>query len=103
MEAAASTAPANSGRYPVFFINGMVTAPVVTVLPTEDPDTIPQRAEEITATFAGPPSELPAIELASSIKKSVMPVCFRKLPNMTNNTMKVEHALIGVPITPSVV
>ena len=64
VEAAASTAPANSGRYPVFFIMGMVTEPVVTVLPTEEPDTMPQRAEEMTATLAGPPLAEPARELA---------------------------------------
>ena len=81
----------------------MVTAPVVTVLPTDEPETIPQRAEEITATLAGPPSELPAMEFAISMKKSVIPVCFRKLPNITKSTIKVEQALIGVPITPSVV
>ena len=81
----------------------MVIAPVVTVLPTEEPETIPQRAEEMTATFAGPPSELPAMEFASSMKKSVMPVFHKKLPNITNSTMKVEQARIGVPMTPSVV
>ena len=36
---------------------GMVTDPVVTVLPTEEPDTMPHRAEEMTATLAGPPEE----------------------------------------------
>ena len=57
----------------------------------------------MTATFAGPPSELPAMEFASSMKKSVMPVFPKKLPNITNSTMKVEQARIGVPMTPSVV
>ena len=50
---------------------GMVTEPVVTVFPTEDPDTIPQRAEEITDTFAGPPAKRPAIEFANSMKNLV--------------------------------
>ena len=35
------------------------------MLPTEEPDTIPQRAEEMTATFAGPPAAEPATELAT--------------------------------------
>ena len=35
---------------------GIVMEPVVTVLPTEDPDTMPHRALETTATFAGPPA-----------------------------------------------
>ena len=64
VEAAASTAPANSPGYPVDFIIGIVTEPVVTVLPTEDPETIPHRAEEITATLAGPPDADPAMQLA---------------------------------------
>ena len=50
VEAAASTAPANSPGYPVFFIIGMVTEPVVTVLPTEEPDTMPHRAEAVSYT-----------------------------------------------------
>ena len=36
----------------------MVTLPVVTVFPTLEPDTIPHRADEITATFAGHPALL---------------------------------------------
>ena len=49
---------------------GMVTEPVVTVLPTEEPDTMPHRAEEITATLAGPPAEAPATQLARLMKKT---------------------------------
>ena len=52
---------------------GMVTEPVVTVLPTEEPDTMPHRAEEITATLAGPPEVEPATELARSMKKLEIP------------------------------
>ncbi len=59
---------------PVRFIMGMVTEPVVTVLPTEEPETMPQRAEEMTATLAGPPAEAPATELAGSMKKLEMHV-----------------------------
>ena len=74
--------------------------PVVTVLPTEEPDTIPQRAEEMTATFAGPPEVEPTREFASLIKKSETPVISRKAPNMMNSTMKVEQTPIGVPSMP---
>ena len=77
--------------------------PVVTVLPTEEPETMPHRAEEITATFAGPPLELPAMELDSSMKNCEMPVRSKNAPKMTKSTMKVEQARMGVPITPSVV
>ena len=81
----------------------MVTEPVVTVLPTEEPDTMPHRAEEITATLAGPPLAQPAIRLAQAMKKSLMPVASRKAPKMTNSTIKVEQTPMGVPITPVVV
>ena len=103
VEAAASTAPANSGLYPVFFIIGIVTDPVVTVLPTDDPETIPHRAEEITATFAGPPEEAPAMELARLIKKAEIPVRSRKAPKMINTTIYLAQTLIGVLIMPVVV
>ena len=36
-EAAASTAPANSGVYPIFFIRGIVKLPVVATLATAEP------------------------------------------------------------------
>ena len=87
VEAAASTAPANSPLYPVFFIIGIVTEPVVTVLPTEEPDTIPHRAEEITATLAGPPADAPATVLARSMKKLAIPVRSRNAPKIINTTM----------------
>ena len=103
VEEAASTAPANSGRYPVFFIIGIVTDPVVTVLPTEDPETIPQSAEEITDTFAGPPAYFPAIPFARSIKNAEIPVRSRKAPKMINTTMYFEHTLTGVEKIPSFV
>ena len=103
VEAAASTAPANSPLYPVFFISGIVTEPVVTVFPTELPDTIPQRAEEITATLAGPPVEAPARELANWIKNSEIPVASRNAPNRINSAIYVEQTPMGVPMTPLVV
>ena len=65
----------------------MVTEPVVTVLPTEEPDTMPHRAEEMTATLAGPPVAEPAMALARSMKKAAMPVASRKAPNRTNRKM----------------
>ena len=87
VEDAASTAPANSGRYPVFFIIGIVILPVVTVLATELPETIPQRAEEITATFAGPPLDAPAMELAIEMKKSEIPDRSKNAPKIINITI----------------
>ena len=66
---------------------GMVTEPVVTVLPTEEPETMPQRAEEMTATLAGPPEDQPASLLAREMKKLAMPVRSRKAPKMMKRTM----------------
>ena len=80
----------------------MVTEPVVTVLPTEEPDTMPHRADEITATLAGPPDVQPAMALAASIKKLAMPVRSRKPPKMMNTAINLAHTCTGVPSTPSV-
>ena len=80
----------------------MVTEPVVTVLPTEEPETMPQRAEEITATLAGPPEELPATEFARSIKKLEIPVRSRNAPKMIKTAMNFAQTCTGVDITPEV-
>ena len=68
---------------------GMVTEPVVTVLPTEEPETMPHRADEITATFAGPPLDQPAIRFANAMKKFAIPVLSRNAPKIMNSTMYV--------------
>ena len=101
VDAAASTAPANSDLYPVRFIIGIVTEPVVTVLPTEDPETIPHKAEEITATFAGPPALAPATALAKSIKNFEIPVRSRNAPKIINTTIYFAHTSIGTLLKPS--
>ena len=103
MEAAASTAAANSGLYPVFFMIGIVTLPLPTVLATELPEYIPSSALAMTATLAGPPMAWPAMEFARSMKKVPIPVFSRKDPRMMNRTIKVAHTPSGVPIMPSVV
>ena len=64
---------------------------------------MPHSAEEMTATFAGPPEDAPAMELASSMKNWVMPVFSRNAPKMTKRTMKFRQARIGVPMMPSAV
>lgn len=81
----------------------MVTEPVVTVLPTEEPDTIPHRAEEITATLAGPPAKRPATQFAREMKKFEIPVRSRKAPKIINTTINLEHTLTGVERIPSFV
>ena len=77
MEAVASTAPANSARNPVRFMRGMVKAPVVTTLAMAEPFTVPRRALEKMATFAGPPFVCPARHIARSEKKPMIPACSR--------------------------
>ena len=81
---------------------GMVTEPVVTVLPTEEPETMPHSADEMTATFAGPPADAPASLFARSMKNFEMPVLSRKAPKTINTTMNFAQTWIGVPITPPV-
>lgn len=84
------------------FIIGIVTEPVVTVLPTEEPDTMPHSADEMTATLAGPPEVQPAMALARSMKKLEMPVRSKNAPKMMNTAMNFAHTCTGVLSTPDV-
>ena len=74
----------------------------MTVLPTEEPDTMPHSAEEMTATFAGPPAKPPTRELARSMKNAAMPVRSRKAPKMMNTTMYFAQTCTGVDMMPLV-
>jgi hypothetical protein len=100
-EADASDAAANSGLYPVFFIRGIVTEPEPTVFATDEPETIPSIALTTTATFAGPPENLPTSELLILIKNSAIPVLSKNAPNIINTTINLEQTLIGVDKIPS--
>lgn len=55
VEAAVSTAPATSGLKPAFFMTGIVSEPVIAVLATELPTTLPKKPLARTAALAGPP------------------------------------------------
>ena len=81
---------------------GMVTEPVVTVLPTEEPETMPQSAEEMTATLAGPPEKRPTSAFARLIKNSAIPVRSRKAPNIIKIMIYLAQTLMGVESMPSV-
>ena len=70
---------------------GMVKLPVPTTLATEEPETVPMRPEERTATFAGPPAAQPAIALAISIKNLPRPVDSRYAPKRINRKIKVDE------------
>ena len=103
VDAAASTAAANSGRYPIFFIIGIVIEPDPTVLATDDPEAMPSSADATTATLAGPPVKRPTAALANRMKKSATPVRSRNAPKMMKRTMNLAHVLTGVPKMPFVV
>ena len=74
-----------------------MTEPVVTVLPTELPETMPHSADDMTATFAGPPAKRPVRLLARLMKKLDTPVFSRNAPNTMNTTMYFEQTFTGVP------
>ena len=74
----------------------------MTVLPTEEPDTMPHRAEEMTATFAGPPEDAPAAQFARSMKNPAMPVRSRNAPKMMNTAINFRQTCTGVAMTPLV-
>ena len=64
VEAVASTAAANSGSKPFFFIMGMVKVPVPMTLAVGLPLMEPKKPEATTATLAGPPRMWPNREEA---------------------------------------
>ena len=61
---------------------------------------MPHRAEEMTATLAGPPEKRPTRELARSMKNCEMPVRSKKAPKMMKTMMNFEQTCTGVPRTP---
>jgi len=79
-----SIAPATCGLKPARFIIGMVKAPDETVLAMALPDTDPNRAEDMTATLAGPPVERPVSASGRSMKKRPAPDFCRKAPKKMN-------------------
>ena len=64
----------------------------MTVLPTEEPETIPQSAEEMTATLAGPPLDQPATRLVNEMKKLAISVRSRKAPKIIKSAMKRKES-----------
>jgi len=50
---------------------------------------MPQSADEMTATFAGPPADQPARRFARAMKKFAMPVRSKNAPKMMKRTMYV--------------
>ncbi len=82
--AADSTPAAKRAGKPARFISGIVITPVDTVLAIDDPEMVPVRPDDTTATNPGPPTTLPATALAIAITKSPAPELNRKAPNRMN-------------------
>lgn len=61
--------------------------PVVATFATAEPFIIPSIALAMTATFAGPPGDLPTTERDRSFMKLENPLCLRKAPKTTNRKM----------------
>ena len=75
--------------------------PVVTTSEVGLPETVPNSADEKTATFAGPPGVFPDIN-AAILKKKSPPFAFsRKVPNITKTKAYVAATLMGTPKSPS--
>ena len=101
VEADASTPAANLALKPFAFINGIVITPVDAVLATAEPEMVPVSAEDITATNAAPPRNLPAMLLDISITKSDAPDTTRKAPNIIKRVMLAEEMVVMIPNMPS--
>jgi len=81
----------------------MVRLPVVTVLAIEEPEMLPNRAEDRTDTFAGPPGYRPAATVARSMKNWPRPILVAITPNSTKWNTKVATTFSGMPKIPSCV
>ena len=68
----------------------MVNEPVDTVLAIDDPEIVPNKAEDTTETFASPPVYLPAATVAKSTKNCPRPMRWAKTPNSTKWKTTVE-------------
>ena len=97
VEEIASMAPASWLRKPVRFISGMVKAPVVTTLATEEPEMEPNSAEVMTAILAGPPRQRPASAVPRSMKKAPAPERSRKAPKIMKGKTKVAKVAVTTP------
>ena len=65
------------------FIAGMVSEPVVTVLAMDEPEIVPNSADDTTLTLAGPPANRPANTWATSMKNLPRPMRWAMTPNST--------------------
>jgi hypothetical protein len=100
-DATASTAPANSGRYPVRFMSGIVYVPVPVTFATALPDNVPKSELDTTAASAGPPVTPRVRAVASEIIVSPAPELSRNAPNRTKMKIRLTITSRVIPKTPS--
>ena len=100
VEAAASTAPANSFLYPARFIIGIVIVPVVATLAMADPLIMPISPDAMTATLAGPPAVIPTSAMEKSLINLENPEYFKKEPSRTKRNIYVADTPAPVPRSP---
>ena len=85
------------------FISGMVMAPVVMTLETDEPLMVPNRPEVTTATFAGPPAKRPAAAAPRLENSRPVPEPAMKEPNTMKAAMVVATMPVSGPYTPPAV
>ena len=103
VEPMASMAPATSGRYPAFFMRGIVKTPTAATLATWLPVIMPKRQLPNIAAFAGPPRYFPNKAIPESIKSGPAPDTCRNAPKIMNMTITVAETPRAGPRMPSVV
>lgn len=102
-DAEASMAPAREGGNPSRFIVGMVKDPVVAAFATEEPESMPKKELEMTATWPAPPRSLPPVIWLISMKVFPTPVAKSTGPNSTNNAIRRLVMSVSSPHMPSLI
>ena len=80
---------------------GMVSVPVDTALATEEPEIMPNMAEEATQTLAGPPVKRPARIVERSTNSWPSPMRCATVPNSTKWKTTVATTQRVTPKMPS--
>jgi hypothetical protein len=81
----------------------MVNTPVAYTFAAATPLIEPNRPLEMTAIFAGPPTDLPASDTAKFVKYSPVLVFCMNAPKMTNTATSVAVTPMMEPYIPSLV
>ena len=95
--AAASMPAAKTGRKPSRFISGIDIEPVTTTLATDEPLIVPNNADEITATLAGPPVKRPPVSAPKLPKSRLMPLACISEPKIRKEATMVALITVSEP------